>query len=162
KMAAGEAHDLVVEYRHLTGPSTIQFTWGKEQNKFTSEEAKQIAKADLVVASVGFNPSLEHEGSDRSYELPPDQTELLHRIRHLNPNVLVVMNSGGNVAMDKWIDGVRGLMQAWYPGQNGNTAVAEALFGDLNPSGRLPDTFEKGWGDSPAVDNFPGTPENGG
>jgi beta-glucosidase len=162
KIQAGETHDLVVEYRHLSGPSTIQFTWGKEQNSLTNEEAKQIAKADLVVASVGFNPSLEREGSDRSYDLPTEQTDLLRRIRHLNPRVLVVLNGGGNVGMDKWIDGVYGLMHAWYPGQNGNTAVAEAIFGDLNPSGRLPDTFEKKWEDSPASGNFPGTADNGG
>ena len=55
-----------------------------------------------------------------------------------------------------------GLIHSWYPGQNGNTAVAEALFGDLNPSGRLPDTFEKRFDDSPAFGHYPGSSDNGG
>jgi beta-glucosidase len=140
----------------------MQFAWAKANPEFTPEEAKQIKNADAVIASVGFCPSLESEGFDRSYDLPTEQVDLLQRVSRLNPHTIAVLNAGGNVAMDSWIDGVAGVLHAWYPGQNGNTAVAEAIFGDLNPSGRLADTFERKWPDSPAYGNYPGNSANGG
>lgn len=161
-MKAGETHDIVVEYKHAAGSSIMQFNWGREKEAFTTEEAKQIAEADAVIAAVGMNPFLESEGFDRPYDLPADQVDLLKTVSQLNPKTVVVLNAGGNVGMDKWIDGVSGLIHAWYPGQNGNTAVAEAIFGDINPSGKLPDTFEKRFEDSPAFGNYPGNPADGG
>jgi beta-glucosidase len=155
-------HDLRVEYRHLAGNAAMQLTWGKASQHLTADEQKQISAADAVVISVGFNPWLEGEGSDRTYDLPPDQGELIRTITHLNPHNIVVLNAGGNVAMSRWIDRVGALFHAWYPGQNGNTAVAEAIFGDLNPSGKLPDSFEEKFEDSPAYGNYPGDPANGG
>ncbi len=162
KMQTGETHDIVIEYRHLAGPATMEFTWNRANEQFTPEEQKLISEADAVVASVGFNRFLESEGFDRPYDLPAEQVDLIKNVSHLNPKTVVVLNAGGNVGMEKWIDDVSGLIHAWYPGQNGNTAVAEAIFGDLNPSGRLPDTFEKRWEDSPAFGNYPGSADNGG
>lgn len=162
KMEAGQTHDIQIEYRHLSGPAIMQFSFGRATESFSPEEAKLISEADAVVAGVGFNNCLESEGFDHSYDLPGEQVDLIKRVSQLNPRTLVVLNGGGNVGMEKWIDGVSGLMHAWYPGQNGNTAVAEAIFGDLNPSGRLPDTFEKRWEDSPAFGNYPGSSDNGG
>ena len=163
KMEAGEIHDVVVEYHRQPGAdANIMFTWGKSRETFTGDEARQIAGADAVVVAVGFNPFLESEGMDRTYDLPAEQVELLKNVSRLNPRTVVVLNAGGNVGMEKWIDGVSALLHAWYPGQNGNTAVAEAIFGDLNFSGRLPDTFEKRFEDSPAWGNYPGSPDNGG
>ena len=161
-MKAGEVHDIVVEYKHAAGASIMQFNWGRENEAYTADEAKQIADADAVIASVGMNPFLEGEGFDRPYDLPADQVDLLKTVTKLNPKTVVVLNSGGNVGMDSWIDGTAAMLHAWYPGQNGNIAVAEAIFGDINPSGKLPDTFEKRWEDSPALGNYPGTPADGG
>ncbi len=161
-MRAGEAHDLLVEYKHTAGSSIMQFNWGRSSEAFTQEQAKLIADADAVIASVGMNPFLETEGLDRPYDLPGDQLDLLKSVTKLNPKTVVVLNAGGNVGMESWIDNVAGLMHAWYPGQNGNIAVAEAIFGDINPSGKLPDTFEKKFEDSPAFGNYPGNPANGG
>jgi beta-glucosidase len=162
KMEAGETHDLVIEYHHLKGVATMMFAFGRAGEPFNADESRQIAEADAVVAAVGFNSSMESEGYDRPYDLPAEQVELLKSVSRLNPRTVVVLNAGGNVGMEKWIDGVAALFHAWYPGQNGNQAVAEALFGDLNPSGKLPDTFEKRFEDSPAFGNYPGAGDNGG
>jgi beta-glucosidase len=162
-MRGGDTHDLLVEYHHNNaGQATVQFAWGKQNPEITAEETKQIEQADAVIASVGFNRCSEHEGADRSYDLPADQIKLIQHVAKLNPRTIVVVNSGGNIGMSNWIDRVAALMHAWYPGQNGNTAVAEAVFGDLNPSGRLPDTFEAKWEDSPSYGSFPGDDKNGG
>jgi beta-glucosidase len=158
-----ETHDLAIEYRHLGGKdAAMQFEWSKADEAFTPDEQSKIREADAIVYAAGFNPGLESEGFDRPYELPGNQEADLKAIAQLNPKILVVVNAGGNVAMEHWIDSVKGLMYAWYPGQIGNLAIAQALFGDLNPSGHLPDTFEKRWEDSPAYGNYPGDLTNGG
>lgn len=161
-MKADEVHDVIVEYHHLSGSAAMQFTFAKWKDTFTKEEESQIASADAVIACMGYNQFLESEGFDRTYQLPPGQGELLDRVAKLNPRTVVVLNAGGNTDMSGWIDRVGALIHAWYPGQNGNTAVVEAVFGDINPSGRLPDTFEKRWQDSPAYGSYPGDPQNGG
>jgi len=67
---------------------------------------------------------------------------------------MVVLNAGGNVDMNSWIDSAPALLHSWYPGQEGGKATAEILFGDVNPSGRLPATFERRWEDNPVHDNY--------
>ena len=118
----------------------------------TAEEL--AAEADAVVLAVGFNPQSETEGWDRTFQLPPGQNELIQKIAAKNKNTIVVVTSGGGVDMTSWIDKVPGVVEAWYPGQEGGTALAEILFGEVNPSGHLPATFERRWEDNPAHDNY--------
>ena len=73
--------------------------------------------------------------------------------------MIVVLTAGGNVDMRPWIDRIPAILQAWYPGQAGGTALAEILFGDVNPSGHLAATFERSWEDNPTHDNY--YPEKG-
>ncbi len=118
------------------------------------------AKADAVVVAVGFDPDTESEGGDRTFALPIGQDELIREIGAANPKTIVVITSGGAVEMTKWLDHVPALIQAWYPGEQGGTALAEILFGYANPSGRLPVSFERRWEDNPAHDSYypdPGT-----
>ena len=79
------------------------------------------------------------------------QNELIQRIAAANQNTIVVVTSGGAVDMNGWLERVPALLQAWYPGQEGGTALAEILFGDVNPSGKLPATFERRAQDNPVV-----------
>jgi len=139
----------------------VPFEKGQKQ-VLNAEQEEAIKTADAVIASVGFSQQTEYEGIDRPYDLPLEQVDLLQKVSVINKRVVVVLNSGGNVGMQSWLKGVSALFHAWYPGQVGNQAVAEALFGDLNPSGRLPDTFEGKWQDSPAYRNFPGDLADGG
>jgi beta-glucosidase len=115
-----------------------------------SEEAKRMAaKADAVVVAVGFDPETESEGADRTFALPPGQDELIREMAAANRNTVVVVTSGGGVDTNGWLERTPALVEAWYPGQEGGTALAEILLGDVNPSGRLPVTFERRWEDNP-------------
>jgi beta-glucosidase len=86
--------------------------------------------------------------------LPPAQDELIQQLAAANKNVIVVITSGGGVDMQPWLDRVPALFEAWYPGQEGGTALAQLLFGDHNPSGKLPMSFERRWQDSAVHDSY--------
>jgi beta-glucosidase len=102
-----------------------------------------VESADAVVAAVGFNPGSESEGRDRPFALPYAQEMLLKAITARSPNVIVLNHSGAGVDMSAWVDKTGAVLQDWYPGENGNQAVAEILFGDTNPSGKLAVTFPR-------------------
>ena len=120
-----------------------------------SQEAKEMAKkADAVVVAVGFDAQSESEAADRTFELPPGQNELIQEMAAANKQTIVVVTSGGAVDSQSWIAQVPGLLQAWYAGQEGGTALAEILFGEVNPSGRLPITMERRWEDNPVHDSY--------
>lgn len=124
-------------------------------------EAKTLAKnADVAFVAVGFDPETESEGADRTFALPPGQDELIRDIAAANKNIVVVVTSSGNVDMNSWADQVPALIEAWYSGQDGGTALAKILYGEVNPSGHLPVTFEKRWEDNPVHASYyplPGT-----
>jgi beta-glucosidase len=137
--------------------------WGKSRanlgivrpEELVSAEAKAVAaKADAAVVAVGFDQSSEGESADRMFALPPGQDELIKQIAAVNKNTVVVVTSGGGVDMSGWVEGVPGLFQAWYPGQEGGAALAQLLFGDYSPSGKLPMTLERRWEDNPAHDTY--------
>ena len=115
---------------------------------------KAAAAADVAVVAVGFNNTNEGEGSDRNFELPEYQEALILAVAKANPNTVVVLNAGGNVATQNWLSSVKGFVHAWFPGQEGGTAVAEILLGKVNPSGKLPVSFEKKWENNPAFGNY--------
>ena len=120
-----------------------------------NEEAKKIAAAaDAVVVPVGFDPYSETEGSDRSFRLPPGQDALVKAMLAANKKVIVVVTSGGGVDMSAWVDQTPAIMEAWYAGQEGGTALAQLLFGDYSPSGKLPITFDRTWKDNASHDNY--------
>jgi beta-glucosidase len=112
------------------------------------------AKADAVVICVGFDSKTESEGSDRTFQLPGGQDELIRQITAVNKNTIVVLTAGGNVDMTQWIDQVPAILHAWYPGQEGGNALAQILFGDYNPSGKLPASFERRWEDNPTFHSY--------
>jgi beta-glucosidase len=119
------------------------------------QHAKLLAaKADVVIVAVGFDPETESEGADRTFRLPPGQEQLIQEMHAANKNIVVVITGGGAVDMNSWLDHVPAVLQAWYPGQEGGTALAEILFGEVNPSGRLPVSFERRWEDNPVHDTY--------
>lgn len=126
------------------------------QPLLTPQQTALIRKADMVVAGVGFGPRIEHEDLDRSFHLPSLQGEYLRSVGRLNPHTVVVLNCGGPVALKPWISHVDAFIDAWYPGENGNQAVADIIFGKINPSGHLPVTFSWSEKQEPAYGHFPG------
>lgn len=125
------------------------------RGSFVSAEAKKLAaEADAVVIAAGFEPESETERCDRTFGLPVGQDELIKELSAINKNAIVVLNAGGGVDMNPWLERVPALLHAWYPGQEGGTALAEILFGEVNPSGRLPITIEKRWEDNPTFHSY--------
>jgi len=130
------------------------------QKTLVSDAAKRIAaKADAVVVAVGFSRDSEGEGADRTFSLPIGQDELIHEMAAQNKNVVVSITSGGAVDAANWLEQVPACLELWYPGEQGGTAFGEVLFGDVNPSGRLPITFERRQEDNPTFSNY--YPESG-
>jgi beta-glucosidase len=118
-------------------------------------EAKSLAaRVDAVVVAPGFDTASEGESGDRTFRLLPGQDELINQMAAVNKNTVVVMTSGGGVDMTAWVDHVPALLEAWYPGQEGGTAVAQVLFGEFNPSGRLPISIERRWEDDAAYNSY--------
>lgn len=117
------------------------------------------ARSDVALLFVGLNGDWESEGHDRpDMELVGKQTTLIERVAAANPHTVVVLQSGSPITMP-WRDKVAGILQAWYPGQECGNAIADVLFGTVNPSGKLPQTFPERLEDNPAYINYPG--ENG-
>lgn len=124
------------------------------------ERAVRLAStSDVVIVCVGFGGEWQSEGFDRqSLALPGKQDMLIEQVAAANPRTIVVLNTGSPVTMP-WLDQVAAVMQAWYPGQECGNAIADVLFGEINPSGKLPQTFPLCLEDTPTYLDFPG--ENG-
>jgi len=119
------------------------------------QDALAMAKqADVVVLAVGFNNTSESEGGDRSFELPVGQDELIDRIAAVGKKTIVMLTSGGAVDVSPWKDKVQGIFETWYAGEEGGTAAARLLFGDANPAGHLPISWEKKITDNPSFKSY--------
>ena len=149
-------HKVVVERHGRPGFLGMRFRFGiVPQDAYVTSEAEKIAATSgAVILAVGFDPQSESEGSDRTFRLPPGQDELIGKISAINPRTLVVLTSGGAVDMTRWIQRVPAVLESWYAGQEGGTALAQIVFGDANPSGRLPISFERRWEDNPVHDSY--------
>jgi len=146
--------DIQLEYYDSRGEAEIALGWRKKEHMRESEAVRLASRTDAAVVCVGFNPETEREGADRTFELPKEQEELIREVARVNKRTIVVLTAGGNVAMAGWLNDVSGLLHTWYPGQEGGTALAEILFGDVNPSGKLPASFEKRWEDNATFHSY--------
>lgn len=132
-----------------------------------AERAVAAAKAaDVVIYVGGINHDIgyDSEGGDKKgLEMPYGQVELLQKLTKANPRIVAVLVGGSPMEIDAWLGQVPAALLSWYSGMEGGNAIARVLFGDVNPSGKLPATFPKRLADSPAhtsgVKSFPG--ENG-
>ncbi|HEU5226954.1 MAG TPA: glycoside hydrolase family 3 C-terminal domain-containing protein [Ktedonobacteraceae bacterium] len=121
--------------------------------------ARLAAASDTAIVCVGFGGEWQSEGFDRpDLELPGLQHALVEQVAAANPRTIVVLNTGSPITMP-WLDRVAAVIQCWYPGQECGNAIADVLFGDVVPSGKLPQTFPMRLEDNPTYLNFPG--ENG-
>lgn len=120
------------------------------------KEAVKIARrSDVAVLFVGNSEQTEGEGRDRSnLDLPGVQEDLIREICNTETPVVVVLVNGSAITMTKWIDDVQAVVEAWYSGEEGGNAIAEVLFGDYNPGGKLPISFPKAIGQLPLYHNY--------
>ena len=165
RLEAGKSYRISVEGRESYGDAQLQLTWTSPNDSLESEAVAAAQKADAVVIVLGLTPNLEGEempvqidgfrGGDRTkIDLPEVQQRLLERVTAVGkPTVLVLLN-GSALAVNWAQEHVPAILEGWYPGQAGGSAIADVLFGDYNPAGRLPVTFYKSVDDLPAFDDY--------
>ena len=151
----GRTYKLRVEYYEKTGEASVRFGRIHAQDAFVAA-TKAAADADLAIVVGGLSHEVEMEGRDRdAMRLPGLQSALIAAVAAANPRTVVVLN-GGLPAEMPWLNAVRAVVQAWYPGLEGGRALADVLFGVVNPSGRLPMTFPKRYEDAGCAGFYPG------
>ena len=154
-LVAGQPVHLRAEYYQAGGNAVAQLRV-IEPGSDPFSEVTDLAKSSDVAIVVVSTRGTEGEGGDRpSMDLPDGQNELIRRVVAANPKTIVVLNNGTPVTMP-WLNSVPALVEAWFPGQEGGTALAQVLFGDVNPSGHLPTTLGARREDYPDYPNFGG------
>lgn len=145
-------HPVRLEYFHHTGSAGIDLTWQAPAAVLRDQAVEAAKQSDITIAFVGLSPSLEGEempvklagftGGDRtSIDLPAAQEDLLKALKATGRPLVVVLQNGSALAVNWAQQNANAVLEAWYPGAEGGTAIAETLAGDNNPSGRLPLTF---------------------
>lgn len=156
ELVAGKAYELRVEYFQAGGAYLAELSWQMPNHRLYADAIAAAKKADVAIVCVSTR-RMEGEGSDRpSMDLPANQAGLIRAIAAANKNTVVVLNNGTPVTMKDWLANVPAVVEAWLPGQEGGTALAAILFGDVNPSGKLPDTLAASREDYPDFGNYPG------
>ncbi len=160
KASGGGSSGMVAPYVIAPADGIRKRIGGRAQVSYAdgSDLAKAVAVAKAAKVAIVFVNTDDSEGRDRpNLELPNNQNELVQDVAAANPNTIVVLNTGGAVLMP-WIEKIRGLVEAWYPGQEDGTAIAAILYGDVNPSGKLPLTFPRNATEIPTgtVEQWPG------
>ena len=161
KFTADRVYDLEVEYYENIGSCVCKLGMEKYETGAMLEDAVKLAKeSDVVILCMGLSELYEGEAIDRDeLALPEDQLKLIDRVLEVNKNTLIVLNNATPVLMKTWIDRVPAIIEAFYPGQEGGHALADIIFGEINPSGKLPITFPKRWEDSAVYETYPGIKE---
>jgi beta-glucosidase len=149
RLDAGKIYEIRIDYHNDYGAALAQFTWAS----LSVPEA--VRHYDIAIVGAGFDDGTEGEGADRTFALPDRQDLLIRNVAEKNPRTAVILFCGGNVDMNYWLDQVPVLLHAWYPGQEGGRALAQVLDGEINPSGKLPVSFEKSFSDNPAANQYP-------
>jgi beta-glucosidase len=146
-LTAGQAASIEVDYYQDGGGSSVTLGWQPPGQDPIAQAAATAKSSDVAVV---FASDFESEGSDlTNIDLPGQENQLISAVAQANPNTIVVLNTGSAVTMP-WLNQVKGVLEAWYPGQEDGNAIAAVLFGDVNPSGHLPVTFPKSLADVPA------------
>jgi beta-glucosidase len=156
-MKEGTTCDIRLDFRKWGNKNAIRLEWEVPDKRSTIEDAIRLAsESDAVIVFAGLSNLFEGGMNDREdIALPREQDELISAIAKANANTIVVLINGTPVAMP-WLDDVSAVVEAYYPGQEGGNAIARVIFGDVNPSGKLPETFPKRLEDNPSHGFFPG------
>lgn len=162
---AGKPYDIEIKFQYFSGDAQLNFDLGFKENADIRKSVAKVKDADIVIFAGGVSPGLEGEemgvslpgfkGGDRTdIELPAVQRELIKALCDAGKKVVFVNCSGSPVAMEPETQCCQAILQAWYPGQSGGKAVAEVLFGDYNPAGRLPVTFYRNTAQLPDFEDY--------
>ncbi len=161
----GQTYKIEMSFRQSEGDAIVKLRAGHYEKTDFNALARRMSDADIILFAGGISPQLEGEempvtvpgfkGGDRtSIMLPAVQTELLKALKSTGKPVVFVMLTGSAIAVPWENDNIPAIINAWYGGQSGGTAVADVLFGDYNPAGRLPVTFYKSDKDLPGFSDY--------
>lgn len=154
-LKAGNQYDIRMEYTPHGKKAYAALRWNILNKGFTLEKnvAENIGKADVVIAIV--DSSLDNEGVDRiDLDLPAPQEDMIKEIYKINPKTIVVLVNGSPLSIKWTAQNVPAIVEAWFGGEQGGTAIADVLFGDYNPSGKLPVTFYESVKQLPPFDDY--------
>jgi beta-glucosidase len=155
-LVEGQTYKVRIEYVNLDSENPFRWTWIQPGQNLFGAVTDAARKADVAVVFVGTS---EGEFIDRTnFALTGVQDDMIRAVAAANPHTVVVLNNGAPVQVSGWIDQVPGLVEAYYPGQAGGTALAAILFGDVNPSGKLVYTIGKSRKDYPDYPHYPARP----
>lgn len=165
QVKAGVPYDIELDFEYFRSDAQLNFDIGFKQKVNIDASVACVKEADVVVFAGGISPLLEGEemgvnlpgfrGGDRTdIELPAVQRELIHALHRAGKKIILVNCSGSPIALEPETKNCEAILQAWYPGQAGGTAVADVLFGDYNPGGRLPVTFYRNMSQLPDFEDY--------
>lgn len=158
ELTAGRAVEIRFEYNKVLHSAAVRLEWQEPGAADPVQQAVALAaRADAVIICGGISNSFEGGAQDRdSMALPGHQNRLIQEVVKANPRTVVVLFSGNPLDLSAWAAVAPAILQAWYPGQEGGNALANILFGVVNPSGKLPDTLPVRLEDCPAWPSYPG------
>ncbi len=165
KVKAGQKYDIQLDYMQLADGATLQFNVETIEPTTPAEVVAKAADADVVIFVGGISPDLEREeakvnkpgfdnGDRTSIELPQAQRDILKALHEAGKKIVLVNCSGSAVALTPETETCDAILQAWYAGEQGGHAVADVLFGDYNPGGKLPVTFYRDDSQLPPFDDY--------
>jgi beta-glucosidase len=165
ELQAGKKYKIEVLYKNYAGDADMKLLWAPPRPDLTEQAVNAAKAADAVVLVLGLSQRLEGEemaikidgfsGGDRTnLNLPAVQEQLLDAVSAIGKPVIVVLTSGGALAVNKAQEKASAILLAGYGGQQGGNALADVLFGDFNPAGRLPVTYYKSIDQIPAFENY--------
>tara|TARA_B110000438_G_scaffold290745_1_gene326868 strand:+ start:1266 stop:3878 length:2613 start_codon:yes stop_codon:yes gene_type:complete len=155
KLEAGKAYDFRVEYIDDIDWAAVTIGWKPLKDNLLQEAIEVAKKSDAVIIVLGSRNDTEGEHLDRqSLDLLPEQEKLLQKVYEVNPNIVLTLVNGSPISVNWADENIPAIVEAWYPGQAEGVAIAEVLFGDYNPGGKLPITIPKAASDLPAFEDY--------
>lgn len=165
KAEAGKKYDIRIDFAFRNRDAALDFDMGREIPVNLEESVRKVKSADVVIFAGGISPGVEGEemrvtipgfkGGDReTIELPAIQSRLVAALKKAGKKIVFVNFSGSAIALTPEAENCDAILQAWYPGQAGGTAIADVLFGTYNPAGRLPVTFYKSTAQLPDFEDY--------
>ena len=154
-LKAGEEYSFVFEYGEDEGWQSAKLGMKQLKNNLLSDAVNLASNSDVAIVFAGTYEMIEAVGRDReSIDLPKEQIELIKKVYEVNPNMCLVLINGSSLSVNWENENIPSILEAWFPGEAGGEAIAEVLFGDYNPSGKLPITFYKNLNQLPPIDDY--------
>ncbi|MBN1599147.1 MAG: glycoside hydrolase family 3 C-terminal domain-containing protein [Bacteroidales bacterium] len=155
KGVAGSSYEIKIEYFQIGGRSAFKFKTGVIEKSNPENLVNKVKDADVIVFVGGISNALEGEDADKScIDIPAIQTEYMKALKNTGKPVVLVLFTGSAMNFNWETENIPAILNAWYAGQDGGTAIAKVLFGDYNPAGRLPVTFYKSLNDLPPFEDY--------